>query len=241
MLNWMSEAQKFEIGENLPSSRLANIIANICALRAATNRYRNAVAINELDLSQYISEALSIDADLAKWSATLPSLYKYSATSMAIGQEDLYPGLCHNYSSLWVAHIWNIYRCARILLNQTITKLITLHLQLISFVPGISSYGFSLDTSSAVILECTTNIFLSVPFILGDFQREQNASPDLRAVCGLSLLWPLYVASAACPAQQPLRKWAIVQLERIGNKAGIQKAKIIVMMLGRMDAVYDSR
>lgn len=209
VLEWWSGSEKCEHEQNL-----FKIIASLCTLRKDEKEQKK-------DTSIILSLAASIDTNLADWVNDLSWEYSYMTRTNGRA-EDLFGGYYYVYKSARKAAIWNTYRCARILVNEII----------------LNSLAHALDTEScraaqALINQLSSDICASVLFHLWGDNSIQHSSYTPRAAAGYSLLWPLYVVGVF-GQPNPMRSWAIAQLDKIGGLMGIQQATSLANLL-RMD------
>lgn len=230
----MAEARNNETAQEAPTSRLADIIISACAVTCSASED----VTDEMNLSFYVSRLLSIDTDLNCWAQTLPSEYKYTTQTSPQGlrQAEVYMGRYDLYSSAEIANTWNLYRCTRIILRQTLIE------ALLEFFPTPSSpsilpflpvaYRDLLHTSDMVIQETSSDICYSAAYILHNLEEAGKPS-DLRAAYAVHILWPLSIAGRVHTATDTLRDWVISTMETIRDATGIQKAKRIALNLQR--------
>jgi hypothetical protein len=230
----MAEARNNETAQEEPAARLADIIVNFCDAIALAKEDTT----DKMNLSSFVSTLLSIDTDLKCWAQTLPAEYGYKTQTCSSGLKEAgaFMGQYLIYSSAEIANIWNLQRCARIILRQALVEAISNYFP-ISSSPSIPpslpiSYRDLLHTSDMVIQENSSDICYSVSYILHNFD-EAGKSSDLRAAHAVHLLWPLYIAGATHTASDALREWIISTMEDIKDATGIQKAKRIALALQR--------
>ncbi|CEI59929.1 unnamed protein product [Fusarium venenatum] len=210
LVNSMAEARNYESAQEAPAARLANIVVNICDLLSSAKKDTT----NKTNLSCYISRLLSIDTDLEDWTKTLPAEYKYTAlTSPAgMGDAEVFMGRYDGYSNRDFAHTWNLQRCTRIVLRQTLIEAISKHFHTPSspsMVPSLPlSYEHLFHTSNTIIQKSSVEICSSVLYIL-------------------------HSGGTAHTASHTLRNWVLSIMERAESVTGIQKAKLIASTIRR--------
>src|SRR5437016_4134847 len=94
----------------------------------------------------------------------------------------MYPGDIHQYSDIWVANIWDSYRCLRIFCQA-------IRIQCIAWLVSTLDYKLTADyiQSYEVIQRLVDEICAIVPFHLGSeiFQRQSGFTSSPRASpCG---------------------------------------------------------
>jgi hypothetical protein len=224
----MADARKHGIAQEEPAARLADMIVSVCAI----------IASGEKNLSSYISALLSLDTDLESWNASLPAEYDYSTITRPneSRKAESYMGRYDTYSSIEIAHTWNLQPCARITLRQTLVRALSEYLYGLSPQSKLPSLPTSISdtdllyTSDAVIRENSNDICYSVPYILQGCNKAGKSS-DLRAARILHLFWPLYIAGTARTADDTSRVWVALKLQMIGEVTGVQEAKRMALSI----------
>lgn len=214
VLEWRSAAEGcgYEI-------KLWKIIASLCSLRKDEKEQK-------IDASTMIGLAASIDANLAGWVNNLPWEYSYMTRTKGRA-EYLFCGYYHVYTSARKALVWNSYRSARILVNETI-------LNLLASESTSQALGAEQCLAAQTLINQLSNeICASVLFQLWGDYPMQNSSYIPKAAAGYALLWPLYLVGLY---GQPYltRSWVIAQLDKIGDLMGILQATSLANLL-RMD------
>ncbi|KAL4935643.1 hypothetical protein BDV06DRAFT_217276 [Aspergillus oleicola] len=231
-INWMNEARNYETAHEAPTSRLADMIVNVCAVLASVKED----SMDTVNLSRFVSAFFSIDTNLERWTKTLPADYGYRIlTGPADLQEaDMYTGRYDIYPSIAVAHTWNLQRSARIILHQTLVEALSIHFHRPPSMSALQclceSYGHLLRTSDTVIHEISSDICYSVPYILHACDNAGKLK-DLRAAPIVHLLWPLYLAATSHGTSDTLRDWVLRKMRKIEELTGIQKAKLMAIKI----------
>jgi hypothetical protein len=142
---------------------------------------------------------------LEYWANNLPEDFHFIIRD---DRQDALHGIYHVYKSFAIARIWNIYRSARLLVNQVIIRCLTAA----SCTPSSSSLSLWLK-SQALLTSLCEDICATVPF-------HAEAS-SFRAASGHSLLWPLYAVATTLNVTAETRRWVISQLREITFKTAI--------------------
>lgn len=198
---------------------LLKIIASLCTLRKDQKEQKK-------DTSTILGLAASIDASFADWVNDLPWEYSYMTRTEGRA-EDLFCGYYHVYKSARKTAVWNTYRSARILVNVIILN---------SLAPDSTPQALDIKqcrAAQALINQLSGEICASVLFHLWGDYSKRDSSYTPRAAAGHALLWPLYLVGIL-GQPDPMRSWAIAQLDKIGDVMGIQQAKSLANLL-RMD------
>jgi hypothetical protein len=201
----MSEARILETAQERPAGSLADIIVEACSLLASNE--------NKANPSSYILAFLAVDEKLESWANTLPAKYKYRiSTPDNAGRQDVYPDIDMLYT-------WNLQRCTRIILRQTL-------------IETLSPQHDLLHASDAIIQENSSDICYSIPYAL-HFCDRPGQSGQMRAACIVPLLWPLYIAGTARTAVNTVRAWVLLQMKTIQEVTGIQRARVMALDIQR--------
>lgn len=184
--------------------------------------YENATSI--------ITSLCALDRGYLEWTHNLPPECVFTQAPIGDGQQskEAYDNHYLVYSSIWIASIWNNYRCARILANELLRDQVSHLLQSSDALDDQeqSSYETMLDTAINTMKTLCNEIFDSVPSFLS---TRTNEPP--RALAGNLLLWPLYLASQTSVATDEMRRWAAERLGYIADTIGIRQAVPMVMSL----------
>lgn len=139
------------------------------------------------------------------------------------GESYFWDGKVDEYFDLYVAAVWNIYRKARLKLIDVIFKA-SKGLDLKATMPQ----KLMADTQGLVDELCA-----SVPFhLLADlpaYLRNGNAEKKRpgKALGGLLLMYPLYIASSLSMVPTEQREWMKGRLRWIGRVIGIRQASML--------------
>jgi hypothetical protein len=141
-----------------------------------------------------------------RWTESLPEDFIF--TNVPESVEHIPGGRHHTYKTLWIARTWNMYRCARILVNEVRIRCLS----------GLNvDFGYlvlpELHKSSTILTILCSDICASIP--------AQSESDSIIAAVGLSLLWPLYVVATTTNVSAQMRGWVILKLREISSKTAI--------------------
>lgn len=230
LTNWMNEARIFESSKEAPAGRLAGIIVSACALLASVKER----VVDKSNIPGCISALLSIDEALERWVESLTAEYGYKTSTVPGNYADVFLERHYSYSGIEIAHTWNLQRCARITLRQALIEILSLHIGLPSSQSTLSSFSYRglFQTSEIIIQQNSSDICYSVPYIF-HYCDKPGSSGDMRAACIMPLLWPLYVAGTARTTMSTTREWVIVQLKKIEEVTGIQRAKSMALNISK--------
>jgi hypothetical protein len=200
------------------STKLGLLITEHAALRASMKHsqdYENVTSI--------VASLWALDLDYLEWTQNLPP--EFASTEVPVGDDshsnEVYGNHYLLYSSIWIAVIWNNYRCARTLANELLRNLASYLLQS-SNTPDDqeqASYKNILNTVIKTIHTLSNDVFASAPFFLSTATQDTP-----RALAGNLILWPLYLASQTSTASDQMRLWVANRLEYIAEAMGVRQA-----------------
>lgn len=234
-------AQWLELaGENDTGYRLARInipLANLCADAQALfdSTVRNEDWI--LGLMHIIKEAIVLDIRFEGWREEAYEVWPYhklrkgsplpNASEYAPAIQQTAPP--HIYHDIWVAHVWNRYRCCRLHLHEVL-----LHcLDLLHSHPATSKLSIDTQTireqSASTIPDLLSDVCDSVPFCIGDIDSAGNPLDPSKKIAlhGHLLIWPLYVISVSVEPDSIRGRWIRENLCYISNVLGFHKAQLL--------------
>ncbi|MCJ1279212.1 hypothetical protein MMC21_007036 [Puttea exsequens] len=215
ILEWSEACVKLEPGKGSRRElELFPIIARLCHLRAVLEE-------DLKDDESLLTIAKSIDDGLINWADAFPDFLRYQTRS-ATPSESIYSDFYHVYPNTWVVGAWNMWRCSRILVHESMMRWLLRH----------PSYDRAQILKSETLLKHTNeDICASVPFVFGESHKDDPTPYVPRAAAGMTLLWPLYLAATMDTTPPSMRAWCLVQLERLGNAVGIHQATSLAQVL----------
>jgi len=190
---------------------LFRIIVDVCDLR-------NAETLGNLNPTELVEMASDVDRKLVSWVSSLPECLNFKIIIDVTGSS--LDGYYHSYTNCSDARLWGFYRCARILVNEVITRAIP-NLPLLSSIilPG------NVLSSTSVVSELCGDICASIPYFILSSRNE------VADVNGKNFTWPLYVVATSSVVTVDTRCWVINQLQNISKKSatlqGIALAKVL--------------
>ena len=162
--------------------------------------------------------AKAVDADLVRWSETVPEAWQYVSTSIGNeNQTDVYPKSIDIYYDDLVASTWNSWRVYRLYVLTIIMKCASI---LSTFDCDLYSEREDLEAMNT-IQQLVNSICSSVPFHLGHTVDDQNRyrslyphaigsglGPSPTGAMGVFMLKsPLSVASTMTSVPESQRRW----------------------------------
>ncbi|KAL2068906.1 hypothetical protein VTL71DRAFT_15244 [Oculimacula yallundae] len=219
------------------SFRVQEIMMKFASLRADVFHKRIT------DPRKILSTAFELDGVLLNISSNPPPGWAFEVIYTDACTDIVYNGQYHLYYDFWVAQIWNALRTLRIMLNETIRKIL-----LGSF--GLQKPVFTETQHTAQIQKCTnvvynlqSDILYSVPQHLNIFPEPAGfrdhgiASIGLHKVMeefagvrmsgGAFLIWPLWFVGIADTATEDMKSFVVRNLDNIAVTMGIQQAGLL--------------
>lgn len=214
------------------STNLGLLITEHAALRASLKQSQ------DHDINAIVSFLWDLDKRYLDWSKTLPPEFVITQVPIELRgyRQEVYGDYYNTYTSIWIAGIWNNYRCARILANELLRHLVSRVLEEsnVQEPPEIQTdeqripYHTILAAANSSIQTLSNDICCSVPFF---FSTTTQDAP--RALAGNLLLWPLYLAAQTTVVTDEMRRWAVDRLAYIGETMGIRQAGPMATTLRR--------
>lgn len=207
------------------STRLSEIAIKYCNLRASMSSF------HDYSKPEYLVACLcAVDLEYSEFLNRCPIPFIYSTVTLDERSEEVFSDHYHVYSSIWIATVWNHYRCVRILVNELIIDQICYILSNLEEFPSSWEskpfYESQLLASNSTLQHLCHDICASVPFYLGySIKMSDRASrPPPKAVSGNLLLWPLFTAAVSPVVSDIMRNWVIGRLRMIADVMGIRQA-----------------
>ena len=170
------------------ANRLTMMTASVPAVRARARMLldRPRTAENFEKIQELIANARQADHELAKWPSTLPDSWSYKPIAFKTDelnnpmQEEIYTGPIDCYYDVWVASVWNSYRCARIFLQGVVFSCLEW------LLPPPRRNTMDEYRQTVLLLQTLVNeICHSVPFMQGYqtplFEVAESAFPSISA------------------------------------------------------------
>ena len=225
IIEWSKLALEFETPEQAALSNLAELSIKYSDIRCSMSSFRDYSSSESI-----IPDLIALDAKYAEWATRCPPQFIYTTVNLQERSDEVFADHYHVYSSIWVAKIWNSYRCIRILINELVVDQLN-HLfqrhktSLPSDDEKFSAYENQILASNSKLVQLAHDICASVPYCLGyDNALDPALREPPRAVSGNHLLWPLYSAAVTGMVSPLMRDWVAGRLMLIGEVIGIKQA-----------------
>ncbi|KAK5995777.1 Transcription factor dbaG-like protein [Cladobotryum mycophilum] len=204
-------------------------------------------------MQDMVKKAQIIDRDCVTWARSLPEHFRYQTvaweqhdTYSDYSRAEVFPGRIDAYQDLWVASIWNMMRCSRIILASIVVRCT-------AWICAPVDYRSTPEYAAAarICVEIIEDIIASVPYQLGWFANRKYLlqHPSLsQFACGLEdtpkslagyfLTWPLACVQGQDYTTELQRAWVKERLVYIGKELGLRYA---LMLSESTDKVNDNQ
>ncbi|KAK7428685.1 hypothetical protein QQZ08_004779 [Neonectria magnoliae] len=237
---WLGDAVKNHYG-----AECQRLNIRTAELRSEVNRLMSTLARSpeniELLLAM-IRRCQTVDQQHVNWVRELPEYFRFKAAAWEdnvpngnYGAAEVFPGRVDVYQDLWVASVYNMMRCSRIILASLIVRCA-------AWVCSPVDYRTTPEyaTSARICVDMITDIIASVPYQLGWFSKRKELlethnlsafgcgeEDALKGLPGYFLTWPLTCIQGQDYTTDAQRAWAKGRLLFIGNDLGIRYANML--------------
>ncbi|KYK56066.1 Zn-C6 fungal-type DNA-binding domain protein [Drechmeria coniospora] len=228
-------------------------------LRAEANRLLTSASWSDEHVQvvlDMIRRCQAHDLACANWSKTLPDSFRWRT----VGWEDhvpngnylvadVYPGRVDAYPGLWVASVWNMMRCSRIVLASIIVRCV-------AWTSSPVDYRTTPEyaTAARTCVDTITDIVASVPYQLGWFSKRRHLLDGVKVssfACGEEdspkglggyfMTWPLAVIHTQDYTTDSQRTWIRGRFEYIGHQLGVRSANPLTELNYRLPSMLIRR
>ena len=219
-------------------------------LRAEVNRLMTTTArsLESVEMMlDMIRKCQMVDQECVNWAKDPPEPFKWKTVAWQdhiphgnYAEADAYPGRIDAYQDLWVASVWNLQRCSRIILASLIVRCA-------AWVCSPVDYRTTPEyaTAARTCVETITDIIASVPYQLGWFSKRKKLLERVnlsafgcgeedapKGLPGYFLTWPLACVQGQDYASDSQRAWVKGRLEYIGDQLGVRYANMLTKVGG---------
>jgi len=185
---------------------------------------------------------LELDGRISTFLEEIPPGWEYETVIAEFPTDYIYNGKYQVYCDYWIAHMFNMLRTARIVVNEHVRRIL---LKGFARSPPLftgAEFTEQFQKSSDVLYQVSDDIFSTVPQHLGHVvtqslyhtrfaQTNQVMSPVSRAAGGYFLLWPLCAAASSDVSTDEMRAFGVKVLDYIGKSMGIQLAFALMKLI----------
>ncbi|OLN81620.1 White-opaque regulator 1-like protein 2 [Colletotrichum chlorophyti] len=120
--DWVSFGSQLQMPFDRPSTDLAILIAKFVEISSFINNH--VISDGKPTAANVLQQLIDLNSDLALWEAGLQGEWTYQTVKAShLPAKAVFEGEYHLYTDVWTARIWNYYRWARILVNQSLLDL----------------------------------------------------------------------------------------------------------------------
>ena len=177
------------------------------------------------------NESIALDRRFADWQESRVAEFNPTLAGHVIRSQDespiavgCWPGKVDTYFDLYVAGVWNVFRAARLLLT---TLIITLSDATKDKGSRASHTHIASDIAEDLIASIPYHLADSLQIFLNEVTADTGITTPGRALGGLLLLHPLYVASRVPFLPKYMREYAQRCLTWIGSNMGLGQADLL--------------
>lgn len=193
-----------------------------------------------VDLVQVlVRQCEDLDREFLNWAKSLPEHFHWKTAAWEFSlpedyaKSEIFPGRVDVYRDLWVAYVWNMMRCSRIILASKIVRSV-------AWIYSPMNYRTTPEFALASItcIEMINDIVASVPYHLGWFAnngklfKQANLSGFAcgsdnaqKSLAGFFLTSPLACVQGQDFSTDSQRAWAKGRLEYIAARLGVRYAR----------------
>ena len=219
LLNWSPDLIPSASPDILPAVDLVDILIRFTKFDAYTNHQK-------LDARAVVDSALLFEHELHEWETHLPTHWSF-AIKESNTHEHTFRGQYHVYADIWVARIFNHYRWARLLVNETIGSNISKMAR--PTAHDVIQRQQALDTISCMARDICAGTASQEAISEQGVNEDPSPIPLLNGT--FMLLFPLAVAGGAAGIPDEVHDWVVEALERIGCTTGIRRALAMIPQL----------
>ncbi|RDA89397.1 hypothetical protein CP532_6148 [Ophiocordyceps camponoti-leonardi (nom. inval.)] len=240
-----SDFQKFSSRTALLKNEVNNLLATL------TRTASNARLIKET-----MQKCYSLDKEMVEWLRVLPDGLRWTTEAWEdynpkrdYSKAEAFPGRIDLYGDLWVANLWNVTRCLRIVLAS-----LTIRLKAWLISPADYRTTPEYATVSATCVEAISDIIASVPYQLGWFCKRKDLKVRAqlsgyacgeddteKSLAGFFAIWPLVCIQNQDYLTDLQRIWVKGRLQCIGNHLGVRYANMMSQFNLRMPSMLIMR
>lgn len=237
---WISDASKNEYATQCQRLNIhtGELRAEVNRMMTSTNRSPESI---ELMLGM-IRRCQTVDQECVNWARDLPDYFQWKTVAWEdhvphgdYMQAEVFPGRVDAYQDLWVASVWNLMRCSRIILASLIVRCA-------AWVCSPVDYRTTPEyaTAARTCVDTITDIIASVPYQLGWFSKRKHLLEKLnlssfgcgeeeaqKGLPGYFLTWPLTCVQGQDYVTDSQRTWVKGRLLFIGNQLGVRYANML--------------
>ncbi|KAK2616994.1 hypothetical protein QQS21_000083 [Conoideocrella luteorostrata] len=204
-------------------------------------------------MEEMLQECRELDNELLLWSKNLPQHYAWRSVAWASidsrnadtsSNDEAFPGEIHVYSDLWVSGVWNIWRCARLILAS---KMIRCAAWLAAPADYRTRREYALFASTCTKL--ITHIISCIPYQMSwytepsatGFACGEVGEDSQNSLAGFFSLYPLACVYSHDCTTDTQRRWVQGRLEYVSARHGVEYAGRVAHLSLRFPSMLIAR
>lgn len=242
---WLEDAVS-----NQSAATCQRLNIRVAELRAEVNGLLSTLSRSPENLElivEMIRKCQSVDQELLLWTKDLPGYFTWKtvawedstpSNAAEYAAAEVFPGRVDAYQDLWVASVWNMMRCSRIILASLIVRCA-------AWVCSPLDYRTTPEYASAArcCVDNIADIIASVPYQLGWFSKRTHLLDRVnmsafgcgeedapKGLPGYLLTWPLACILGQDYATDSQRAWIRGRLKFIGSHLGVSYAHMLMQV-----------
>lgn len=241
--NWMVDAQ----GRDENADEVNRLALRLAEVRCEVNKCMTLVARTPENIAliqSMVHEIQKIEQGFLAWEAQLPDYWRPRTVAwvdnmhLDITQSEVFPGKIDVFSDIWICHVWNLVRVAKLFTSGTIIRCA-------AWLHAPNDYRTTPEYAAAVRMgvDVVCDTIASVPYHLGwtsskEFQTQFGLADGRGFVCGAEnvaprslgafvAIWPLFSCYCSDFTTDAQRLYAKSRLEYITDVMGLNQAKTL--------------
>jgi hypothetical protein len=228
-------------------------------LRAEVNRLMGQAGRSpeNVDLMlKMMRKCQNLEQECANWGHNLPDYFNWKTVAWEdhvpqgdYAKAEVFPGRVDLYQDLWIASVWNLIRCSRLILASMIVRCA-------AWICSPVDYRTTPEyaTAARTAMDLLTDIIASVPYQLGWFRKRRHLldknhmssfgcgeEDAQKGLPGYLLTWPLTVIVGQDYTSDSQRAWARGRLYYIANYLGVRYAHMLAELNVRVPSMLIRR
>ncbi|KAG6057237.1 hypothetical protein E4U17_001532 [Claviceps sp. LM77 group G4] len=241
------------------ASECQRLCIKVSELRAEANRLLSTLPRSPDNMEliiDVIRRCQEQDQACASWCKDLPDYFQCKTATWEDNvphgdytKAEVYPGRVDVYNDTWVATVWNMLRCGRIILNSVIVRCA-------AWVCAPVDYRTTPEYANAArtTVDIVTDIISSVPYQLGWFCKRKDLleranlstfacgeDDSSKGLSGYFMTWPLAFIHSLDYLTDSQRIWVRGRLQYIGTHLGVRYALLLTQLNIRIPSMLICR
>lgn len=217
-------------------------------LRAEVNRLMSTASRSPDSIDtmlRMMRKCQELDQECASWARSLPEWFHWKTVAWEdhvpqgdYSKAEAFPGRVDAYQDLWVASIWNLMRCSRLILASLIVRCA-------AWICSPVDYRTTPEyaTCARTCVDIIADVIASVPYQLGWFAKRKHLlekanlsafgcgdEDAMKGLPGYFLTWPLACLQGQDYTTDNQRAWVRGRLVHISAELGVRYASMLIQV-----------